>query len=921
MHLLLLFILLLFSTSQTIAQSRGNNAITEALSATQHAIDRGEFKTALLYLKNAAQQYPNNSKIKIALADLYIKTGYGKEAEIELDKAGYLGIKKKDTELLKIKAQLIQGKFADVTSQINKVLSLNSKDIGRIRALQGVAFLNQGKMNKARQYFIRAAKLAPDALETRIALARLEILDNKAEQARYQIISLYSDHPYNANVLLMMGNLYRKEKQYIQAETLFNKVISIQPGNTAARIGLAITYISSDQLQKARSIIAKILVIDAENEAANHLLAILFFTTKEYRKALYPIGLIEKNNPDHKGLLLVSGSVYYELGKLNYAEKKFKKFLLYDPGNLSAKKLLAKVYLKKQQAEKVIPLLIPYKESKDTATLALLNRAYKAIGDEQKAVEFYNKIVKINAQDPQTLKYTGFDNSLADNPQKINLQDEQFKEFNSTGLSLIFQLLKNNHINSALKLIKHYQTKEPGNSVLYTLLGQAYWQEGNLDNAQINFKKALKLDPKQLEPRFNLARIALEQNDIKKSELEYLGVLGVNPYNETAMIKLAQLSYAKKNTDAMLNWLNKARENNKMSIQSRLILHNYYSLNKDLDNALIISNELYKIQADNLNILKLHADNLLKAKEFDSAIKIYKEMIALQPDSATAYYLLASVQYLTNDISNARINFSKVVSLEPDNIIARNALIRINLNSKSNNLSQSLFQAGELIAINPNIALSHETLADVYLLKNKPEKAIKSYKTALSLQNNNPVIANKIARTYTRSGNTKAAAEILEQWLKKYPGNIKIRLSLALLYQKEQKLEQAAKHYEAIIGLFPEHLSAVNNLALIYNQLDDPKALEYAEIAFSLAPSNTAVLDTLVQVLVKSKNHSRILSLLEKAIKANPSYAIFRYYYALSLVEKKKNKEAIKQLNMVIHANINSKIKKQAKKLLQKIQP
>ena len=202
---LLFFILLLFSTPSALAQTPGDTAIAEALYGSHYAIDRGEFQKARIILKDAAQQQPNNSKIKLALADLFIKTGYGKEAEIELDKANYLGIKKKDTELLRIKAQLIQGKFADVTSQINKVLNVETKDIGRIRALQGVAYLNQGKINKAREYFIRAAKLAPLALETRIASARLHILDNKEAQAHHLIISLYSDYPYNTDVLLMMG--------------------------------------------------------------------------------------------------------------------------------------------------------------------------------------------------------------------------------------------------------------------------------------------------------------------------------------------------------------------------------------------------------------------------------------------------------------------------------------------------------------------------------------------------------------------------------------------------------------------------------------------------------------------------------------------------------------------------------------------
>ncbi|MCU7952733.1 MAG: hypothetical protein KZQ64_04990, partial [gamma proteobacterium symbiont of Bathyaustriella thionipta] len=155
----LLFFLLL-SPALTWAQ----DTIETFLNNAQQSISNVEFKTALIHLKNAAQKDPDNIKIRLAFADLYVQIGYGSQAAIEIDKAEFLGANKKETQLLRIKSQLIQGKFAEVTSQISEILNVETRDIGRIRALQGQAYLNQGNIEKARSYFLRGSRLAPDTL-------------------------------------------------------------------------------------------------------------------------------------------------------------------------------------------------------------------------------------------------------------------------------------------------------------------------------------------------------------------------------------------------------------------------------------------------------------------------------------------------------------------------------------------------------------------------------------------------------------------------------------------------------------------------------------------------------------------------------------------------------------------------------------
>ncbi len=893
------------------------SSASQFLQDAQQAVSKGEFKTALIHLKNASVKYPDDIKIKLALADLFIQIGFGAEAQIELDKASYLGAKKKDTQLLRINAQLIQGKFRDVTSQIGQILHVKTEDIGRIRALQGQAYLNQGNIEKARSFFMRGSRLAPNALEVQIGLARLYTIDKKKKQAKKIIEKLYKEYPYNTNVLLLIGNLKREEGAYLEARDLFEKIISIQPGNTASRIGIITTYIDEDNYAKANEVVDNLLVVDAKHISGNYLKAIISYQLQDYTKAMQAIKVIEEQNRKHTGILLISGFIYYQQKEYDAAETQLKKYLAIKPKDLATIKMLSATYLKKKQGSQAIQLLEPYKDLKDSSILSMLSRAYKILGNQDKSTFYLEKALKIDPDNPNILTQKRLNIVLSDSNIKLKLIDQTFDNFTGIGYPKYLQFLKGNKIKEAVELIKSYQLKEPDNSLYYDLIGEAYLQANDLDAAQINFTKVLELNPNSLKSRVNLAHIAIAKNDLALAKREYQRILSRDPKNEIAMMDLAKLSLKEKKISEMLSWLTKARISNRSSVESRVALNNFYANNNDLRNALKISYELVDIQPDNVSILKLHADNLLKAKKLSSAIRTYKRIVELKPNDAYAYYWLASTQYLWNDTDSARKNFAKVLELKPNHVISRNAIIKIDLKLK--NYKKSLSDALALVKIDPKISLSHETLGDVYVLMKKPKKAIKAYSKSLSLKDNNYLLVNKIARTYARMGNKKKAAQTFENWLKKYPKNTKIRNMLALLYQQTGQFKKAKSHYELIIEQLPDSALVINNLALVYDHLDDPRAIEYAEIAYSLAPKNANVLDTLGWLLLHNEEHSRALSILKKAIDINPSDFDLRYHYAVALSKNDQIKEAKKQLNMVVPVKGKFKSRKDAKKLLEKL--
>jgi Tfp pilus assembly protein PilF len=77
--------------------------------------------------------------------------------------------------------------------------------------------------------------------------------------------------------------------------------------------------------------------------------------------------------------------------------------------------------------------------------------------------------------------------------------------------------------------------------------------------------------------------------------------------------------------------------------------------------------------------------------------------------------------------------------------------------------------------------------------------------------------------------------------------------TLGMLYLKQRRLYLAAWEFEYANKLMPERFEPLYNLALVYESADKlDRAIEYASMAFSLAPRNADVLETLIRARLRN---------------------------------------------------------------------
>ncbi len=251
-------------------------------------------------------------------------------------------------------------------------------------------------------------------------------------------------------------------------------------------------------------------------------------------------------------------------------------------------------------------------------------------------------------------------------------------------------------------------------------------QKGNFANAEILYKKILKLEPNHLKTNFFLGTLFMQKKDFSSAEERFSRVVSIKPnhfyaYNYLGIIykELKFFKKAKKNFDKAI------------------------SLNKD-----------YADGYYNLGLL--FKDN----EDYKDAKKYYQKAIMLNPKHLNVYNNLGNVCSILGENNKAIENYKKAVKINPRNAQAYN-----NFGNKLKELGKykkSIEAYNKAIQINPNLQQVYENLGNVYRIKKNFKKAIEYFEKS----NSDNSKAQLLECIYFQYG-LKKYSEKIEIYLKK----------------------------------------------------------------------------------------------------------------------------------------------------------
>jgi Tfp pilus assembly protein PilF len=200
------------------------------------------------------------------------------------------------------------------------------------------------------------------------------------------------------------------------------------------------------------------------------------------------------------------------------------------------------------------------------------------------------------------------------------------------------------------------------------------------------------------------------------------------------------------------------------------------------------------------------------------------------------------------------------------------------------------------------------------MLEKRYAEAAGAYEKALAKGKASRLVA-KQHLALLRSGDASKADNTLLGWLKVHPQDQAARAYLAESYTKRGLRREAIQQYEILLSTIPSNAMVSNNLAVLYQQHRDPRALSMAEKAYKLKPDSPIHADTLGWILVQEGDSGRGLQLIEKAVARVPKNPEVRFHFAYALAKAGQTSQARREIAHLQKIKLNGELEQQVGQL------
>lgn len=164
-------------------------------------------------------------------------------------------------------------------------------------------------------------------LYNRVKMAQWKSAEGRTEEAYTAIQSVLAQDPKILEALLVLGNLYVKEKKYFDARTAFSKALDLNPDYASAIFGMAQAYEQEKNWSASRAGFQRLIHLDPNDSKAYFHLGDIALAEKEIDEALSHFKKATDLDPSQASSHNRLGACYLEMKSFGQAEQEFKKAL------------------------------------------------------------------------------------------------------------------------------------------------------------------------------------------------------------------------------------------------------------------------------------------------------------------------------------------------------------------------------------------------------------------------------------------------------------------------------------------------------------------------------------------------------------------------------------------------------------------
>ena len=814
--------------------------------------EQGQYRSAMLEIKNAIQQEPGNIRYILALADIYLTIGANAEASALL--SPWMETNPDRVGLKLAQAYLGQRKHLSAQETLDKTHP--DTESGRLLAmtLKGEAQRLAGNYDQALATFEQVLAQQPSEQRAVAGKIRTYMALNNPVVATELADQWLEDNGPDPEILILKGQaLYYRNLLEQSAEVLTQGIAELPSSDYFLPLRRdALSLISRVLTEQGKvteaQVYNKVLSENSDSESEQQAqAAITAIQEGRFDEAARTLNDLHQLNPDNSRIGLTLGALNLQQGKLSEGLN-----LLED--NLDP-------------------------ETSPTAFIRLTTLARIDQGDRLSALDSLTRAVAARPNDPELIIMHGLlalslgghaDEGLASISKALSLQPQNVR----LRLVLARYYLSRGQSEQALGQLRMAFATRPDDwattSAYLNLLID------NKDLAEITELKDSLVNgyPDERPARLlvDIARNALGDHDQAVADLQQL--VKDDPGDSGAQTALAHLYASAGEPVKAANTLVQAARNTPAPMgplkQAAALYAHSEGNGKALTDWIRRIGQEYPEMAHEVRALEILAD--IERNELAQARKLLDAAAGpeLPPPlrQAAISLLIAEAQAAARngDWAAASDASAQAIALQPGNMNALLTPVRIQLMKGDTDQASAALDGIEKRLGSP--APVAELRAMILEAQGNTAGAF-GYLEQRWQESPNPALMPHLLRLAGKVAPAKRS-ELARQWLRLQPDNPGAQLAVADDLLKAGDDTQASVMYERVIRARPNYVPALNNLAWLLRESNLKRALELSAQALALAPEDASVLDTHGWLLHLDGQHKLARNHLEQALEKMP---------------------------------------------------
>lgn len=901
----------------------GRNDPASLIASARGYLEKNDYKAAIIQLKTALQSAPDNAEARFLLGKSLLEGGDPGAAQTEIRKALDLKYSADEGYPLLARALLQQGQYQNVVTELaNRKLLTPGAQADALTTL-GLARLGLDQKQEARAAIEAALIAKPGDVYATVALAQLASTEKDLPGALKLVDAALASAPDDLKALSLKADLQVAQGQRDEGIKTLEHALQNRPDWLTGRFVLVSLLASGGQIDRASAALDPAKQAAPKDPRTFYSEALIAFNKGDMPSARTAIQAALSVAPTYTVALYLSGLIDYRLGSYAAAEESLRAVLAKAPNDLGVREALAGTYLRTGRTGQALEILEPaLQRTPDNPTLLrTAAEVYLASSNPGKAAEFYeraNALDKGNVEGQvrlaQVQMAAGEDTaSVLKSLETIALANPSMQ---AADMALISAHLQRHDMDKAFAAADAFAKKQPTNPLPLNIKGVIYTSQRDFKSARAAFEEALKVDPNYIDSVQNLARLDMMQRDFDGARKRFEQILTKDPRNEQALLSLAGLLAATNAPPADVKAaIDRAVAANPTSVRARLSLIAFFNQQRDAKAALAAARAAESAFPGNAQVLEALGVAQQAAGDNNQALETLTKAAKLEPQNAVPLLRLAAVQVTLKDVDGSIGTIHRAIALQPDQIAAWSLLSGVYV--ASGRIEAGLADARKLQKDLPTRAAGFAVEGDLLNAQKKYAESATSYQNAVAREPI-PVLSLRLYMALQAAGKPDQANAMAQRWQKEHPKDVLLRNFQGQQYILVKDYRAAVRQFQAVLDVEPDNPVALNNIAWVLNELGDPKALQYAERASTLAPLTPSVMDTHGWILVQHGDVTQGLALVRKASNLAPQDADIQLHLAKALLKTGDKAAAKGELQKLAAQTNPSAARAEAQEMLKK---